>query len=58
MESPGFVDRFGINMVEGITLPEACAATCRASVDVQRMSVRAAMTGDVDLLKQAVADSD
>ena len=54
VESPGFVDRFGINMVEGVTLPEACAATCRASVDVQRMSVRAAMTGDVTLLKQAV----
>ncbi|MEM6667554.1 MAG: alpha-glucosidase/alpha-galactosidase, partial [Pseudomonadota bacterium] len=54
IESPGFVDRFGINMVEGITLPDACAATCMASVNVQRMSVRAAMTGDVDLLKQAV----
>ena len=26
--SPGFVDRFGINMAAGITLPEACAATC------------------------------
>jgi alpha-galactosidase len=54
IESPGFVDRFGINMVEGITLPDACAATCSASVNVQRMSVRAALTGDVDLLKQAV----
>ena len=54
IESPGFVDRFGINMVEGITLPDACAATCSASVNVQRMSVKAAMTGDVDLLKQAV----
>lgn len=54
IESPGFVDRFGINMVEGITLPAACAATCMASVNVQRMSVEAAMTGDVDLLKQAV----
>jgi alpha-galactosidase len=54
IESPGFVDRFGINMVEGITLPDACAATCSASVNVQRMSVRAAMTGDVGLLKQAV----
>ena len=30
------------------------AATCRASVDVQRITVRAAMTGDVTLLKQAV----
>ncbi len=54
IESPGFVDRFGINMVEGITLPDACAATCSASVNVQRLSVKAAMTGDVDLLKQAV----
>jgi alpha-galactosidase len=54
IESPGFVDRFGINMVEGITLPDACAATCSASVNVQRMAVKAAMTGDVDLLKQAV----
>jgi alpha-galactosidase len=54
VESPGFVDRFGINMVEGVTLPEACAATCQASVNVQRMSVRAAITGDLELLKQAV----
>ncbi|NCO87179.1 MAG: alpha-glucosidase/alpha-galactosidase [Rhodobacterales bacterium] len=54
VESPGFVDRFGINMVEGITLPPACAATCSASVNVQRMSVQAAITGDLELLKQAV----
>lgn len=54
IESPGFVDRFGINMIEGITLPDACAATCSASVSVQRMGMKAAMTGDVDLLKQAV----
>lgn len=54
IESPGFVDRFGINMAEGIELPLACAATCSASVHVQRMSVQAAVTGDVELLKQAV----
>jgi alpha-galactosidase len=54
IESPGFVDRFGINMVEGIQLPLACAATCMSSINVQRMSVQAAMTGDVDLLKLAV----
>jgi alpha-galactosidase len=54
IESPGFVDRFGINMVEGITLPDACAATCSASVSVQRMGMKAAITGDVTLLKQAV----
>ena len=54
IESPGFVDRFGINMVEGITLPDACQATCNVSVNVQRMAVKAAVTGDVMLLKQAV----
>ena len=54
IESPGFVDRFGINMVEGVTLPQACAATCSASVNVQRMGMTAAITGDLDLLKQAV----
>ena len=54
VESPGFVDRFGINMAAGITLPEACAATCIASINVQRMAVHAAIEGDVDLLKLAV----
>jgi alpha-galactosidase len=54
VESPGFVDRFGISMVEGIELPDACAATCIASINVQRMAVKAAMTGDVDLLKLSV----
>ncbi|MBT9371311.1 alpha-glucosidase/alpha-galactosidase [Rhizobium sp. CSW-27] len=54
IESPGFVDRFGINMVSGITLPEACVATCMASINVQRMSVHAAVTGDIALLKLAV----
>ncbi|MEX0774517.1 MAG: alpha-glucosidase/alpha-galactosidase [Phycisphaeraceae bacterium] len=54
IEAPGFVDRFGINMVEGLKLPLACAATCQASVNVQRMAKEAAVTGDVTLLKQAM----
>jgi len=41
-------------MAAGIALPEACAATCIASINVQRMAVHAALTGDVDLLKLAV----
>ena len=41
-------------MVAGVTLPEACAATCIASINVQRMSVHAAISGDVELLKLAV----
>ena len=54
VETPGFVDRFGLNMVAGVTLPLGCAATCTTSVSVQRMAVQAAVTGDVDLLKLAV----
>src|SRR6218665_70214 len=54
IESPGFVDLFGINMVEGVTLPTACAATCSVSVSVQRLSVEAAMSGNIDTLKLAV----
>lgn len=54
VESPGFVDRFGLNMVEGITLPMQCAATCNTSINVQRMAVEAAVRGDVELLKLAV----
>jgi alpha-galactosidase len=54
VESTGFVDRFGIAMKAGITLPEACAATCLATINVQRMSVHAAVSGDVELLKLAV----
>ena len=54
VETPGFVDQFGLNMVAGVTLPEGCAATCISSINVQRMSVHAAISGDVDLLKLAV----
>lgn len=54
VEAPGYVDKFGINMVEGIKLPLACAATCQASVDAQRMAKEAAVRGDVTLLKQAM----
>ena len=54
VETPGYVDRFGLNMTAGLALPMACAATCTASINVQRMSVEAAVTGDVDLLKLAM----
>ncbi|MBB3999267.1 alpha-glucosidase/alpha-galactosidase [Aureimonas pseudogalii] len=54
IETTGFVDRFGLNMVAGLTLPDACATPCIASINVQRMAVKAAVTGDVGLLKLAV----
>ncbi|MGJ3243410.1 MAG: alpha-galactosidase [Opitutales bacterium] len=54
IEAPGYVDRHGIHMTPVGELPLACAATCTASIDVQRMSVRAAQTGDSLLLRQAL----
>ena len=54
VEAPGYVDRTGVQMAAGHVLPQACAATCNASVNVQRMAKDAAVTGDVTLLKQAV----
>jgi len=54
IEAPGYVDGNGINMTVVGDLPLACAATCQASVQVQRMAVEAAVHGDVTLLKQAM----
>ena len=56
IESPGFVDRFGIDTVEGITRPLACAATCNVSVSVRRLRVEAAVTGDVELKQAGLHD--
>jgi len=54
IEAPGYVDQFGIHMTPVGDLPLACAATCVSSINVQRMSKEAALTGDVTLLKQAM----
>ncbi|MBI2299416.1 MAG: alpha-glucosidase/alpha-galactosidase [Armatimonadetes bacterium] len=54
VEIPGYVDRTGINMPVVGDLPLGCAATCSASVSVQRLAVQAAVAGDVDLLKLAM----
>jgi alpha-galactosidase len=54
IEAPGYVDRNGIAIPRVGDLSLACAATLSASIHVQRMSVQAAVTGDVTLLKQAV----
>lgn len=53
VEVPGYVDKNGINTPRVGALPLGCAAVCQASIDVQRMSVEAAVHADVDLLKQA-----
>lgn len=54
VEIPGYVDRTGLHTPVVGLLPLACAATCNASISVQRMSVEAAVKGDVDLLKLAM----
>ncbi|MBN1808589.1 MAG: alpha-glucosidase/alpha-galactosidase [Planctomycetes bacterium] len=54
VEVPCYVDGNGINTPVVGDLPLACAATCSASVNVQRMGVEAAVHGDVGLLKQAM----
>jgi len=54
VEVPAYVDANGVSIPRVGELPLACAATLNASISVQRMSVRAAVAGDVTLLKQAV----
>jgi len=53
VEVPGYVDRQGINVPRVGDLPLGCAAVCRASISVQELSVEAAISGDIDLLRQA-----
>jgi alpha-galactosidase len=54
VEVPAYVDRNGISIPRVGPLPLACAATLSASVNVQRMSVCAAVEGNLTLLKQAM----
>ncbi|KKK85706.1 hypothetical protein LCGC14_2770600, partial [marine sediment metagenome] len=54
VEVPGYVDRNGVNIPRVGDLPLGPAAVCDASVSVQRLSVEAAIRGDVMLLKQAM----
>jgi alpha-galactosidase len=53
VEVPGYVDKLGIHIPATGPLPLGCAATCSVSIGVQRLSVAAAVSGDVSLLKQA-----
>jgi alpha-galactosidase len=54
VELPGYVDKNGVNIPKVGPLPLGCAAVCNASISVQRLSVEAAVRGDVMLLKQAM----
>lgn len=54
VEVPGYVDANGINIPRIGDLPLGCAAVCSQSVWVQRLSVEAAVHGDITLLRQAL----
>lgn len=54
VELPCIVDSNGIHPTFIGDLPSQCAATCSASVNVQKMAVEAALTGDRQLVKLAV----
>ena len=53
VEAPCYVDGNGISIPKIGDLPLGCAAVCSQSVWVQKLSVEAAVSGNVDLLKQA-----
>lgn len=54
VEVPGYVDGTGINIPIVGDLPSGCAAVCNNSINVQRLSVEAAVKGDDNLLRQAM----
>lgn len=53
VEVPCYVDGNGISVPHIGDLPMGCAAVCSQSIWVQRLSVEAAVAGNVALLKQA-----
>jgi len=54
IEVPGYVDGNGVSIPVIGDLPLGCAAVCSQSVWVQRLSVEAAVAGDIALLRQAM----
>ena len=53
VEVPCYVDGNGISVPKVGDLPLGCAAVCSQSAWVQRLSVEAAVHGDIELLRQA-----
>lgn len=54
VEGPGLVDETGIRLLQTGDLPLGPAAVCQQSINVQRLSVEAAVHGDDALLRQAM----
>jgi len=55
VEVPTYVDRLGLHPTVVGDLPRQCAALNQSNVSVQGLAVEAALTGDVEMLMQAVA---
>ncbi|MBN1557955.1 MAG: alpha-galactosidase [Lentisphaerae bacterium] len=53
VEAPCYVDRHGVSVPRFGPLPDMCAALCNAMVAVQRLAVKAALSGSRETLKQA-----
>lgn len=54
VENPGLVDHTGIRLLQTGPLPLGPAAICDVTINVQRLSVEAAVRGDDTLLRQAM----
>lgn len=54
VEAPGLVDSTGIRLLQVGMLPPGPAAVCKQSIEVQRLAVEAAVSGDEKLLRQAM----
>lgn len=54
VEVPGYVDTHGVNIPKVGDLPLGCAAACMSNITVQRLAVEAAVSGDINLLRQAM----
>jgi len=54
VEVPGYIDGNGLNLPIVGELPNGCAAVCSQSIWVQKMSVEAAVYGDIDMLRQTM----
>jgi len=55
VEVPTYVDRLGLHPTVVGELPRQCAALNQSNVSVQGLAVEAALTGNVEMLMQAVA---
>ncbi|NLG25737.1 MAG: alpha-glucosidase/alpha-galactosidase [Clostridiales bacterium] len=54
VEVPGYVDYNGVSIPRVGDLPAGCAACCLSNVTVQRLAVMAGVSGDDQLLRQAM----